>query len=621
MNDIDVTQKDVKSDEFLKSHGVLVYTSNKSGRSQIEERWVKSADLYDSRFSNEERKYSEVLGAPRLFIPKTYTHVQRIVVEVLETVFFDQEEIVSVNTWNQVPYEAQQTVKSLLNYRLNSHPIDAYKEFYEAGLDALKMKLFVMKVFPKLKTEKVEKKYVLPDIEKGEINVVKVEEEEIRAYEPCMTVVPPEDVFFSPQATWKDYWKYPIVHRYRKTRDELEEMGFKNVDAVAPIADDGTGDMIREQRRRDTQSPFTMNTNVPAAQEVWVYEVWTHMPNKEKKLVSGSFSMLGDSAGPTVIGKSWEENQLPYKFGEFEYNRPPFVVGSAFPEPHTLYGKDFPEITEHLQKEANAQHNQEREAVARALRPTVYLNRDANVDLMSLLNRRIGGYVQGDGPPGASMQEIPTMNPSMVTHAHYARTDQNYYEASGIPPNLLGTSTNEDTATAATQQLSNANKRISLIIKSLAFTGFVPALTMLLRLEQMYCSDEFVAQVTGKVLGWGASGDQSPSRASIQGDFDLNVNIGVNKQAQLNKLFMTIDRMNQVNQVTMGMVQAGVVNPQQVAFGNPMAVFDMALPLLGFKNEQEGQQPGIASQARLPEDPSNAVANMNPEATGAVNVL
>ena len=64
-----------------------------------------------------------------------------------------------------------------------------------------------------------------------------------------------------------------------------------------------------------------------------------------------------------------------------------------------------------------------------------------------------------------------------------------------------------------------------------------------------------------------------------------------------------------------------------------MAVFDMALPLLGFKNEQEvkvpaqppppqeGQQPGIASQARLPEDPSNAVANMNPEATGAVNVL
>jgi hypothetical protein len=307
-------------------------------------------------------------------------------------------------------------------------------------------------------------------------------------------------------------------------------------------------------------------------------------------------------------------------------------LGVAYPESHKLEGKSFPWITDSLQKETNAQRNQEREAVARALRPHVYINRDAGVDLMALVNRRIGNYVQGDGPAGEAIQELPTMNPMAITASHQARTDRDYSE-NGLSENLVGGNSGDDTATEATQRLQNANKKISAVIKNLANTAYLPALRMLLRLDQTYCTDEFVQSVTGKLLGWGRSADGVPSLASIQGDFDLKLNLGIGKQAQLNKMLLLLDRMNQSNQSLAQLVQLGVVDPKSVSFGDPMKVFDYILSISGNKNvgefkiqalpppTEEGTTPGMASQPRNVMDPSQQISNMSPEPTGALNVI
>lgn len=626
---MEIKKKDI-TDEFLNGYAQDIYRQSSGSRSEVENEWAREMDLYHSNFSKKERDWSTFLGTERLFIPKTYSNVQRILVEVMDTFFFDQDEIVDINSDKDTPYTTKQIVKSLLNYRLNSHPIDAYKEFYEAGLDAIRNKLCVLKVFPKLKTEEVEREIELTDPETGEVEKVQLNEEKIVSYEPCLVTVPIEDVFFSPNSTWKDYWKYPIVHRYRKTRDELKKMKYKNVDNVS-AAGTTSHEEIKQIRQDESQSPFTKYEPIQQAEEVYVYEVWCHLPG-EDGLESGSFITLGSESGPEVLARGWEVNDLPYKFSDFEYNRPPFVVGVAFPEPHVLYGKSFPKITESLQIETNAIHNQEREAVARALRQTVILSRDSNPDLMSLVNRRIGGYVQVDGPVGQAYAEVQSVNPSAISGAHQARVDQDYFEASGIPPNLLGLSTNEDTATAATQQLSNANKKISMIIKNIAFTAFLPALQMLLRLEQSYVSDEYVQLVTGKTLGWGSAFDNLPPRDLIQGDFDLKVNFGLNKQAQINKFMMIMDRVNQTNQAMAQLLQFGVVDPRKVKFGDPMKVLDATLALLGMKNSEEwklqalppqpqGEVKGIASQARATNDPVQEVTNLNPEASGALSVI
>ena len=73
--------------------------------------------------------------------------------------------------------------------------------------------------------------------------------------------------------------------------------------------------------------------------------------------------------------------------------------------------------------------------------------------------------------------------------------------------------------------------------------------------------------------------DSTPPIEIIQGDFDLNVNIGMNKQTQINKWIMLFDRGVQANQATVGMLQAGVVNPANVHFVDTMKFYHKMLPL------------------------------------------
>lgn len=621
-------------DTFLLSQGSSLYQQMKSTRYWVEERREKDLDLYEGKFSAQERQYSEFLGANRLFINKTYTYTQRILIDVLDTIYFDPDEIVNITSDKDVPWYQKEAVKALINYRLNCHPIDFYKELYDSGLDAIRNMVCVMKVYPKLKTRKIPRIVEVRidgDPESYLVEHPTEKDEGIESYSPSMETLPPEDVFFSERATWKDYWKYPIVHRYTRSRDELRRMGYKNVDALSGSEEKTLGDITKMKRFED-QSPFSPLRSIPQQDQIVVYETWDFLPGDDGLLESGSYILLGDQSGPLVVGRGWEVNELPYKFDEFEYNRAPFVLGVAYPESHKLEGKSFPWITEALQKETNAQRNQEREAVARALRPQTYINRDANVDLMALVNKRIGSYVQGDLPAGEAIQELPTMNPMAITSSHQARTDNDYYEA-GIPPNLVGSSQGDDTATEATQRLSNATKKVAFVIKNLAYSCYVPAFKMLLRLDQTYASDEFVQMVTGKMLGWRNSNDGFPSREMIQGDFDFKLSLGVGKQAQINKLLLVSDRMNQANQVLSQLVQLGVADPSQVQFANPMKVFDYILSLTGNKDvsewkfpakqppPQQGQTKGIPSVAGNSIDPSQEIAQTSPEASGLLNVI
>lgn len=626
---------DPTSDEFILAQGQAIYSSSQSGYDMILERMKKDMDLYDGKFSDKQRKFSEYLGTPRLFIPKTYTNTQRIAVDVMESFFFDPEEICGVKSFKDTPEEYLQAVKSLLNYRLNTHPIDFYKEAYEATIDAIRSLYAVFKVYPRIEVEEyIDRQIIEQPLESGIVIPVMLEEkkERIKNYEPRIECCNPEDVRFSNRATWKDYYKHPIVHLYTITRDEAKRRGYKNVDAIpeSPNASQ-SGNQVRYQRFQDYQSPFKNDTTVQAAQHIWVYETWDFLPYKGK-LESCSYIMLGSANQPVVIGRGWKLNELPYKISNFESNRPPFVMGMAYPEPHRLPGKSYPQITESLQDETNAQRNQEREAIARDLRKTVYINRDANVDLQALINRRIGGYVTGDGAADQAIREIPSSNAAAVLSRTQARTDQDYYEA-GIPPNLLGSSSGEDTATGQTQQLANANKKIQMVLKNIGYTLFLPAFQMLLRLEQTYCSDAFIKMVTGKMLGWNLPEDNFPAREVIQGDFDLFVTTGVNKQAQTNRLLLLADRMTQYNAGLFQLVQSGVVNPATAAFANPTPIFNDILSTNGFKNVDAykiqaqpptptpgAATPGIASQPRNVAETGGQVSQMSPAPPEALNV-
>jgi len=587
-------------EEELVRRGIDIIRMSRNVRNLIEVDWAKDNDAYDAKFDKKELAHSEFLGVPRLFIPKTYAQTQRMMEEVLEQLFFDVEEFASIRSWKNVPRETLDIVKALLNYRLNDHPIQSYQEVYEFVQDGIKNKVGIFKVYPRFKIQKKASKKFFVDENSNEVTPPKLDaplEEVVQFFSPVVECVPYEDIFLHFESTWKDYWKFPIVHRVKRTRDYCKKRKYKNVDLI-PWAGTFPGtDLIKMQRSLSQGSPFSgAPEDIEDLQTIWVYETWDLQPGQFDYLESGSFVLGGDAERPMAMMRGWVKNELPYQFDPTEPVRPPFVVGTAFPESHTMYGKSFPGVTRDLQKETNARVNQEREAVARALRPPVLVNKNSNIDLQAMMIRKIGGIVQGNDVSPESVREMEVANPVPISLPAQQRIDQLYTEISSIGPDQVGADStigNDESATASSTKSTNANKKMNMVIRNLTQTGIIPMLRFLLRLEQEYESDQLIEQVTGRVLGWkfvkDSNGNHVGPRPSvvIQGDFDMQVSVGINKQNQLAQLKTLTELGNQSNGQLTQALQIGAVKAQDAKFFNPVWAFKWMSKLLGQKNTDE----------------------------------
>ena len=581
--------------------------------------WQRYANLYDGVFEEKEKKRSDVLlGQSRMFINKIYPHVQRTLVDVLDTIFSNPDEIVTLES-KRMPSEQRELISTVLNYRLTGHPINFYFEAYEACLDALKTQYGIFKIYPSLKTRKIEGTQEAIYIDENGIEQIQFatpERIEITEYHPNIDCVPYEDVFFDPRATWKDYWKYPIVHRMTRSKDYLKRRGYKNFEEI-PHVSGVSYDETTSQQSDSTESSKAM-------ENIIIFEVWDFQDVNNDGLLESCSSVYGGSNGTkplTLIGDI-EINSLPYTFPNDDYNRSPFIIGCGFPEPHKLAGKCIPQIGEGLQKETNALRNQAREAVAQALRPFLLVNKSAGLDLISLSNRRVGGIALGDDVSTNSIrwESVPDVTQGALLAQQ--QTDKDFHETVS-PPNLLGVpSGGDETATAVSRHEYNANKKINFIIMNLANTLFLPAFKYLLKLEQEYESDKYIQFITGQVLGWGLPADGQPTKDVIKGDFDLKVNISVNKKLRLNSYALLMDRANQSNLAMLQMVSAGTVSPQDAKFFNVAMLYKKILELMGEKPSEEyimqalppmiPPQGGVASQPRIPADVGAEILSQNP---------
>ena len=598
-NQIEYIGKPGTKEEELVRRGIDILRMSRNVRNLVEFDWAKDNDQYDAKFDKKEMAHSEFLGVPRLFIPKTYAQTQRMMEECLEQWFFDIEEFASIRSWKNVPRETLDIVKALINYRLNDHPIQSYQEVYEFCQDGIKNKVGIFKVYPRFKIVKKEGRKFIVDENANEVPEpdTKNIEELVQFFSPIVECVPYEDIFLHFESTWKNYWNFPIVHRVKRTRDHCKKRGYKNVDSI-PWAGTFPGtDLIKMQRSLNQGSPFAgAPEDIEDLQTIWIYECWDLQPGEFGYLESGSFVLGGSAERPMALMRGWVKNELPYQFDPTEPVRPPFVVGTAFPEAHAMYGKSFPGVTRDMQKETNARINQEREAVARALRPPVLVDRNANIDLMALMIRKIGGVVQGNNVGMEAIREMPIENPIPISLPAQQRIDQLYTEISSIGPDQVGADStvgNDESATASSTKSTNASKKMNMVIRNLTQTGILPMLRMILRLEQEYESDTLIEQVTGRVLGWrfvkDSEGKHLGPRPSvvIQGDFDMSANVGQNKQNQLAQLKTITELGSQANGQLTQALQIGALKAQDAKFFNAAWSFKWMAKLLGQKNIEE----------------------------------
>lgn len=592
--------------------GVDILRMSRNVRNLVEFQWAKSNDQYDSKFDKKDMAFSEMLGVPRLFIPKTYAQVQRIMEECLETWFFDFEEICTIRSWKSVPRETLDIVKALINYRLNGHPIQAYHEIYEFVQDAIKNKIGILKVYPRFKIIRSKIKGVrtafLVDENGNTVEPPDPQDFEkvIQFFTPVVECVPYEDLFFHFESTWKNYWNFPICHRVKRTRGYCLKRGYdaKAVNSI-PWAGYLPGtDLIKMQRSLNQGSPFAgAPEDINELQGIWLYEFWDLQPKGDDgHLISGSFVLGGSAERPMAQLRGWVDNNLPFQFDPTEPVRPPFIVASSFPEAHSMYGKDFPQVTEGLQKETNARINQEREAVARALRPPVLVDKNANIDLMALQLRKIGGIVQGNSISPEAVREMEMANPVAISLPAQQRIDALYAEISSISSEQLGVNSqanDEQAATTSNILQTNSSKKTNMVIRNIALTGLVPLFQYLLRMEQEYESDLFIEMVTGRTLGWKFVKDKdgkyvgAPPSLVIQGDFDFMPALGQNKAQQLAQFKTLTELGNQANLAMGQLLQIGAVKAENVKMFNPMFAFEQIAKALGQRNIDEMKLPAM----------------------------
>jgi len=267
-----------------------------------------------------------------------------------------------------------------------------------------------------------------------------------------------------------------------------------------------------------------------------------------------------------------------------------------------MYGKSFPEVTEGLQKETNARINQEREAVARALRPPILIDKNAGIDLMALKLRKIGGVVQGNSISPEAIREMEMSNPVAISLPAQQRTDALYSEISSIGAEQLGVNSqanDEQAATTSNILQTNASKKTNMVIRNISITGLVPLFQYILRLEQEYESDAFIEMVTGRVLGWKFVKDNdgnyvgTPPSLSIQGDFDFMPALGQNKQQQMAQWKTMAELGNQANAQMGQLLQIGAIQAQNVRFFNPQIPFEQIAKSLGYRNVDEMKLPAM----------------------------
>jgi hypothetical protein len=568
----------------------------KSGRQMVEGKWIQDNDYYDSRYSVGDPSTSEVLGRSRIFIPKTRARVQLLLAEVMDTLLFDPEELCDVQEWGDVPEEVRLLVKGRLNWRLNGNPINFWQEAYEAIEDGLVRRCAIMKVYPCLKLKK--------DGEEAYQDSCKPKGYTVAAYEPRLETLRYEDVFFHRDATWKDYFRYPMVHRVARSRDYLKRYGYKNVDllcAVNPAV--AVDDRVKTQRATSNGSPFTTPASeIPKEEKLFVYEFWDFLDLGNGRLQSCYYSLLGDASGPSVVGKEVAENTLPYKFSEFEEPLAPIILGQIYPRAHELYGASFPGDNRQLQQEVNYFRHQDREAVALAIRRPLLVNRESAIDTSALLNRRSSSIVMGDDIGPDSIRELQVGGGAYAGQAYGARTEMDFSESSSLAPSSLGVQDRgrDVTATEVSDVRTNAGKRTKMAIRCLAYTTFVPAFRMLLRLEQTYTPNSELKKAVKRHLGKELI--ESPgatARDVFSPEVGLRVDIGNNKGAQFQQMKVLLDAATQSNLALANALQIGVVDAKDVKFQNPMFYFKGLLRAIGHHNTDETEL-----QAKAPPPPA-----------------
>lgn len=375
--------------------------------------------------------------------------------------------------------------------------------------------------------------------------------------EPCIDMLPLENVRFSPDADWRDPLQaspYLIVEQPHYAGDvvrmmESAEMFGRTVPwreySLAEICAHGANksDTTRQAREGDGRTdPHEANTGVNEFTTVWLRKTFIRLDG-----IDYLFWTIGDNlilSDPVPADTVYFHGKRPYTFGLVNI------------EALRNYPAGTGELISALQEETNDIRNQRRENVSLALNRRWFVRRGESIDVQSLMRNVPGGGIPVDDPVN-SVREVTFSDVTGSSYQEQDRTDLAIDELTGtFSQTSVMSNRRLNETVGGMQMLSDTASAVGeYSVRIFVETWVEKTLEQLRLLEAYYESDKTILHLAANKAGaydaLGVHGIDSISGEALdwllQQDISVRVNVGMGAttpERRLNRLVVAITTAN-----------------------------------------------------------------------------
>lgn len=471
------------------------------------QQWEANVAMFQSRHPNDSKYSSEAYKhRSRIFRPKTRSAVRKNEAAAAAA-FFSNPDVVSIAAENEGDPMQQASAElwsQVLNYRLQK-TVPWFKVLVGAIQDAQVYGIVCSYQYWRFE-ERIGQNMVPYADDYGPLMgpdgapvMIPQEYREVVKDEPCIELLPPENIRFDPGADWQDVIRSsPYVIR-------LVPMYVGDVKAMMQQSDSKTGrakwltlsdgqikqaqidnDTLRQARENPREDPKAEN-DAPLGdfEIVWVHENFVRLDGEE--LVYWTMGTQHLLSEPKPLADAYHHGERP------------FVIGTCVLEAHRAVPDAYVKLGEQLQRESNDVVNQRMDNVKLVLNKRWIVKRGKNVDVPSLLKNVAGSVTLADDVDG----DVRELNWPDVTSSAYQEQDRLNVDFDELMGNFSTSSvaTNRslnETVGGMNLLQGGASQLTEYLLRTFTETWVEPVLRQLVKLEQMYESDLTILGLAGE---------------------------------------------------------------------------------------------------------------------------
>lgn len=515
--------------DWLKLAKDAYSTSTSYVDSNYRKKWDDALRMFQSRHPSDSKYNTESYKhRSKIFRPKTRSLVRKHEASVAAA-FFSNIDVISTEPVNQDdPQQAASAalMKEILQYRLTK-TIPWFRLVCGAMQDAMTIGVVCSYQYWKYQETK-DQEYTEVQDEFGNVSYQEISTSKVIEDEPCVELMPIENVRFDPGADWVNPVKsspYVIrmipmyvcdVKSMMNTEGRDGKSWKKYTDGEIRSAMKQDNDQTKQTRDNGRQSTTdTSNAPITDYEIVWVHENFFRIDGKEKVFFTlGVEFMLTDPVDLKEV----------YFHGER-----PVVIGTCVIETHKAMPDSPVTFSDQLQREVNEIANQRIDNVKMVLNKRYIVKRGAQVDLKSIVRNVPASITLANDPIG----DVRTIDFNDVTGSSYQEQDRlnvDYDELTGnFSQGSVMTNRKMGETVGGMGMISNAANQITeYTIRTFTETWVEPVIRQLVKLEQKYETDKVILGIAAnKAQLLQKYGIDQVTDDLLNQELTLNVNVGM----------------------------------------------------------------------------------------------